>query len=96
MPEDVAALYMPMIEWLENYVATPAAATIFDIKLSYFNTASSKYLLDLLLKLQHLQESKGGVTVNWHYDVEDESMEEAGEAYQSIVHVPFYMVPVEA
>ena len=95
MPEDVASFYLPLIEWFEAYAKSPNETTEVELKLTYFNTASSKYLLDLLFKLQHIHEDHGGVACRWYYQEEDESMEDAGEAYQGIVHIPFEMIMVE-
>ena len=52
LPEDVAAFYEPIIDWLDEYAESPNDKTVFDFKLEYFNTASSKLLLDVLLKLE--------------------------------------------
>ncbi len=95
MPEDVAAFYIPLIEWFEKYAEAPAGETNLELKISYLNTASSKYLLDMLFKLQHVHDEHGGVSVNWYFQEEDESMEEAGEAYASILHIPFELIMVE-
>ena len=96
MPEDVASFFLPLIEWLEAYGESPSTTTEVELKLTYFNTASSKYLLDFLFKLQHIHEEHGGVAARWYYQEEDESMEDAGEAYQSIVHIPFEMIVVDS
>ena len=95
MPEDVTSFYLPLIEWFEAYAESPNNSTEVELKPTYFNTASSKYLRDLLFKLQHIHEDVGGVAARWYYQEEDESMEDAGEAYQSIVHIPFEMIVVD-
>ncbi|MBQ5513471.1 MAG: SiaC family regulatory phosphoprotein, partial [Bacteroidales bacterium] len=59
----------------------------------YFNTASSKLLLDILMKLEQLSEDGNDVLVRWYYPEDDEDMQEAGEEYSDIVDVPFEQVP---
>ena len=92
LPEDVAAFYEPMLEWLDEYAEKPNSKTVFDFKLEYFNTASSKLLLDVLLKLEDMCDDGKDVLVKWHYPDDDEDMQEAGEEYADIVDVPFEQV----
>ena len=66
--------------------------TIFNFKLVYFNTASSKLLLDILMKLEEIHEAGNDVLIRWHFPEDDEDMEEAGEEYADIVDVPFEQV----
>jgi len=92
LPEDVAAFYEPILEWLEAYAEDPLEKTVFNFKLEYFNTASSKLLLDVLLKLEDMFDDGKDVLVRWHFPDDDEDMEEAGEEYADIVEVPFEQV----
>lgn len=92
LPEDVVTFYAPIIEWLEEYAENPLEKTVFNFKLEYFNTASSKLLLDILLKLEDIHDDGHEVLVRWHYPDDDEDMEEAGEEYEDIVEVPFEQV----
>jgi hypothetical protein len=92
LPEDVTAFYEPIIRWLEEYSAVPNAKTIFTFKLVYFNTASSKLLLDILMKLEQMHEEGKDMLIRWYYPEDDEDMQEAGEEYADIVDVPFEQV----
>lgn len=89
LPEDVASFYDPIMEWLENYSASPNDETLFEMKMSYFNTASSKMLLDILFALEELSEAGNSVKIHWHYKENDEDMMDAGEEYSEIVEIPF-------
>ncbi len=95
LPEDVASFYDPIIEWIDTYGKSANDSSVFKFKLTYFNTASSKMILDILMKLEELSEDGVNIKVEWHYEEEDEDMEEAGEEYSDIVEVPFEMVPYE-
>lgn len=92
LPEDVASFYEPVLTWLDEYAKNPNAKTVFNFKLVYFNTASSKLLLDILMKLEELHENGAEVLVKWHYPEDDEDMAEAGEEYADIVDIPFEKV----
>ena len=90
IPENAASFYEPIYNWLDQYVKHPAAATEVIIKLEYFNTSSSKCLLDVFRKLETLQKSeKSTVKVLWVYDADDEDMREAGDDYRTLVLLPF-------
>jgi hypothetical protein len=94
LPEDVTAFYSPIISWMETYNQKPLAKTVFNFKLVYFNTASSKMLLDILMKLEELHNAGKEVLVKWHFAEDDEDMKEAGEEYADIVDVPFEQISV--
>jgi hypothetical protein len=60
------------------------------VGLEYFNTSSSKCLLDIFRKLESLSKSgKSEIKVIWLYEEEDEDMMEAGDDYKTIVKLPF-------
>ncbi|MBE0655468.1 MAG: DUF1987 domain-containing protein, partial [Bacteroidales bacterium] len=69
IPEDVSAFFKPVLDWLRDYSADPLSETTMDLKLSYFNTASSKLLLDIFMLLEELPDSRQRVLINWHYPV---------------------------
>jgi hypothetical protein len=60
--------------------------------MTYFNTASSKIILDILMKLEEIQEAGNEILIEWHYEEDDEDMQEAGEEYSEIVEVPFSFI----
>jgi hypothetical protein len=89
LPEDVSAFYEPILNWLDEYANNAKEKTVFSFKLVYFNTASSKMLLDILMKLEEMYENGLDILVKWYFPEDDEDMEEAGEEYADIVDVPF-------
>jgi len=92
LPEDAAMFYEPIIEWLQNYAKNPNDYTDMHIKLNYFNTASSKLLLDILMILEEMVEDGRNCSIKWFYDEDDEDMEEAGEEYSELIEVPFELL----
>lgn len=95
IPENSIEFYQPLNDWIDAYASNPCTNTLIEVKLEYFNTSSSKCILDLFKKLEKLNGQNTEVAVNWYYEVEDEDMEEAGEDYQAIVRLPFKMIEVE-
>jgi len=92
LPEDVNTFYEPVLAWIEEYRKNPNSGTIFNFKFSYFNTASSKIILDILTMFEEMIEEGRDVLVRWYYLKADEDMLEAGEEYAEMVEVPFEMV----
>ncbi|MDB2363442.1 DUF1987 domain-containing protein [Flavobacteriales bacterium] len=95
IPENSIEFYKPVLEGLDQYSGSPKEKTKVNIKLEYFNTSSSKCILDVLKKLEGIHKSGSEVIINWHFEEDDEDMEEAGEDYQAIIQVPFNMIEVE-
>ena len=92
LPEDVVKFYRPILDWLDEYTQSPNENTVFNFKLSYFNTASSKIILDILMKLEGMHDAGKNISIKWYYPSDDEDMMEAGEEYADIVSVPIEMV----
>ena len=93
IPENSVVFYKPFFEWLDAYVQQPAPTTTLNIQLDYFNTSSSKCIVDLFKRLDNITKNASGqATINWYYNENDEDMLEAGEDYQSIIKTPFNLV----
>ena len=89
LPENASEFYSPILNWIEEYAQKPLAKTVFEFKLTYFNTASSKLLLDIFTKLEEMTEAGKDVLIKWYYPEDDEDMDEAGDEYADMIEVPF-------
>ena len=89
LPEDVIEFYTPVLDWLDQYKDNPNPESHFVFRLEYFNTGSSKMLLDMMLRLQAMVSDTHDLRITWYYLEEDEAMLEAGEEYEEILLVPF-------
>lgn len=85
--------YNELLDWLENYFETIAKPLTLDIKLSYFNTSSTRCILDILNALKDFEDSGGEVTVNWYYDKQDFEMEEEIEDFMKDSGLKMNMLP---
>lgn len=95
IPENSIDFYKPLIDWLDNYAANAGSVVVLKMELEYFNTSSSKCILDIFKKLEVIKKSGKNVTVKWHYEEDDEDMLEAGEDYDAIIDIDFEMIKVE-
>ena len=92
LPEDVVVFYQPVMNWINLYSEKPGEEMIWKFQLEYFNTASSKIILDILMLLEEIKDKGTNVIVQWHYDNNDNDMMEAGEEYKDLVGLTFEMV----
>lgn len=84
IPENSIEFYKPLVDWLDQYASSAKSQTVVNIQLEYFNTSSSKCILDVFKKLEAIHNGKSSeITINWHYEEDDEDMLEAGEDYQA-------------
>ncbi|MCB0487542.1 MAG: DUF1987 domain-containing protein [Cyclobacteriaceae bacterium] len=83
--DDPAEYYQPVISWFKSYAKSPNDHTEIVFKFDYLNTESSKVILDILLALQNVEETR----VAWCFNEEDEDMEEIGEEIAELVTIPF-------
>ena len=94
IPENSLAFYKPIFEWIDSYCQKPLPKTVLNVRLDYFNTSSSKCIIDLFRKIEAIaKEGKGEAVINWYYDSDDDDMQEAGEDYQSLIKSTFNLVP---
>lgn len=93
LPEDVITFYKPVFNWIENYIKDPNSITDFDVRLTYFNTASSKVILDLLSKFEELTAKDLQVSINWYYPEMDEDLLATGKEFKSLLKIPFNFIP---
>jgi SiaC family regulatory phosphoprotein len=93
LPEDVTAFYKPVFDWLESISSSLSGEFVIDIDLEYFNTASSKIILDIFMLIEEICDGqKSTAIIKWHHQGEDDDMREAGEEYSEIVSLKFEMI----
>ena len=83
-PENVGQLSTPLFSWLANYLAQANSdqALTVNIELTYFNSSSSKMLLDLFDRLEEAAAQNNQITVNWIYEADNDSAEEFGNEFK--------------
>ncbi|PCH67590.1 MAG: nuclear pore complex subunit [Bacteroidetes bacterium] len=89
LPLDAKEFYQPIIQWINQY----AQAYLNNIKvvfqLNYFNTASSRYLLDIMVGVDGFITNGKHAKILWYYEKGDFEMLETGEEFADLVAVPF-------
>lgn len=94
IPENSIEFYNPLLDYLDNLHEAPPHALNMEMNLEYFNTSSSKCLVEIFRRLERLYNSGSTVEINWYYDEEDEDMLESGADFSAIIKIPIKMVKV--
>jgi hypothetical protein len=92
IPENSIAFYKELFDWLDEYVSHPQTKTQMAFNLEYFNTSSSKCILDILRKLEKLPEEGHDAHVKWYFEDGDEDMEESGMDFKSLINLEIELV----
>jgi len=91
-PEDPIEFYQPIFNWLDEYAENPAEKTVFNFKMTYYNTASSKVLMMIMQRLEEIADAGNDVLIRWHFPEDDEDMEEAGDDFDDMIEIEFEKV----
>jgi hypothetical protein len=98
-PEDVRAMYYPVIEWIKEYINelvvtkesdyTPEYPLKFTTELAYFNSSSAKFLYDIFMEIKRLIPHGIPFVVEWIYEEEDIDLKEAGADIALLTEMDF-------
>jgi sulfatase maturation enzyme AslB (radical SAM superfamily) len=78
IPENINSLYDPLVEFVKKL---EVGNVVFNINLDYFNTATSKKLLEIM---KHLEANNkiNEIMIIWHFEEGDEDSIEMAEIYE--------------
>ena len=104
-PEDVRALYYPVIDWVRLFVDdliyfsskeySEEAPLKFRAELKYFNSSSAKFLYDIFMELKRLLVVGIPAVVEWAYDEQDTDLREAGYDIALLLDMEFIYLPLK-
>jgi hypothetical protein len=95
IPEDPTQFYDKLFEWVFYYCQEANSTTTFDISLEYFNSGSSKAILEILRALVDTAKKGKQISINWYYEEGDDDILERGEYYESILDTKFNFIETE-
>ncbi len=81
--------YKPVIDAIDQYQNAGVKIRDVEIDMEYFNSSSSKIILDVLLRIK---KSNSDILVRWIVKSDDVDMIEAAEDYMAIVNAPFEII----
>jgi len=102
-PEDVAGFYEGPLEWLskleESIREKPEfkyelPELRFSFKMTYFNSGSSKYMIQILRTLRNLIRMGVEVKIDWYFEEGDDKMQDDGEDLAEAVELHFNYIEI--
>lgn len=82
-PENAAKFYAPVMEWILGFFAEDSGVPIvFELEIVYFNSSTSKVLMNLFRLAEKSSEAGRRVSVRWICDAENETAIECGEEFK--------------
>jgi len=95
IPEDASQFYDRLYEWVFHFCQESHISITFDIILEYFNSGSSKAILDILRALVGSTKVGKQININWYYEEGDDDILERGEYFESILNVKFNFIETD-
>tara|TARA_R110002072_G_scaffold239338_6_gene397324 strand:- start:1017 stop:1388 length:372 start_codon:yes stop_codon:yes gene_type:complete len=87
-PGDAIDFYLPLINWVKEYVKTKPPKTELICEIEYLNSASQKQLVELFVAFKPLTE-KNSLLVIWKYEEGDDDILTVGELIEHELKLPF-------
>lgn len=94
-PENSFEFYSPLIRWLDQYLVEGSNAVHFKVALSYLNTSSTKYMIDILDRLEAAHAKGRSISIEWFYDADNDRARDTIEEFKEDFSMPFAVVPVK-
>ena len=82
-PENALRFFTPIIGWLESYLAAlnPGRQVRVDLDIVYFNSSSSKVLMNIFDCLDTAAQKGVKVSIVWRHHAENEISQECGREF---------------
>lgn len=90
--ENTWDFYTKLVNWLRAYAET-GQPIVFDFKLTYFNTSSSKGILEVLEFLKEYESKGGAIVLKWYYPQDDEDILEEAEDFVEDTQLDIELIP---
>ncbi len=94
LTENAFEFYKPLLEKIKEYINAPSEQTTVNITFEYFNTASSKSMMDLILAFEPLQK-ENKLTINWFCESDNDDMFEVAEDFKDKTKMSINIIPVD-
>ena len=93
--ENANEFYKPLLDILTKYISKPSSVTLVNIRLEYMNSGTVKCLHEIFKKLEIIPNAATTITVNWHFEADDENMRDVGESFKTLCKLRFVLVEVK-
>lgn len=92
-PENVGKFYSELTTWLTEYLKADFKVLKFDCHLIYFNSSTSKLLMNILNAMNDAAIMGKNVVVNWHCSKDNDIIIECGEEFgEDFTDLEFHII----
>lgn len=88
--------YQPILLWIQKQKIKRPKKFEVHIDLSFFNTYTSKIILEILFQIREYELIGCKVSIYWHYESDDSEIKEAGEYYATIINKDFHYISYDS
>ena len=94
-PENTSEFYQPVFQSLSAYLESLSNGEVtVMMRMRYFNSSSSKILINFFDLLEHAAKKGNTITVNWYYKDGDDDSREFGEEFsEDLQEIRFNILP---
>ncbi|MFO8063845.1 MAG: SiaC family regulatory phosphoprotein [Spirochaetota bacterium] len=91
-PENSKEFYRPLIGWIEEFLEASSQPVTLRLTVTYMNTSSTKYMIDILDRLEAAHDEGHAVAVEWHCDAENGRALDTIEELKEDFEMPFEVI----
>ena len=88
-PENSQEFFAPVMEWIQRFLSEEQKPVRMRVTLTYMNTSSTKYMLEILDRLEEAHDQGRTVEVEWYCDAENERELDTVEELREDFEMPF-------
>ncbi|MCF7927451.1 MAG: DUF1987 domain-containing protein [Spirochaetales bacterium] len=88
-PENSKEFFDPVLEWIEQFLSSEDTEVTLRVTLSYMNTSSTKYIIEILDRLEQANEKGRPVTIEWYCDGDNDRELDTVEELKEDFSMPF-------
>ena len=92
VPTNPEKFYQPVIDWIKNYSTGTLEPTNIVLNFEYINTASTKWVFNMLKQLGANSGAEKKLNVTWYYEEGDDDMFDLGSILQSLIPSRFQLI----
>jgi len=89
LPQNPKEFYNPLLKWISAYSKQPHKETHLVFNMEYFNTASSKMILEVIEAFKQSENAASKLKIDWHYFEDDEEMYDTGKEFSEMTNTDF-------
>jgi len=88
IPENADFFYSTIINWILQYFKEPNTFTQIEMKFEYFNSASAKNIMEILVLFDKFYKDGNNIKITWFYEHNDDIMQEKGLDIIEVLNLP--------